>query len=86
MSAPTLQQHVDELTEAIASSRPGHETLWEHRGVRVTVYGQAHYAMEKPTPWAVIKLDGRQRAFFTWEQVVLAAEELASQRDSQGSS
>lgn len=78
--ASTLQQHIDELTEAIAASRPGHETLWEHRGVQVTVYGQARYALEQPTPWAVIKLDGRQRPFHTWEQVVLAAEDLAAQR------
>lgn len=82
MSTPTLQQHVDELRTAIAASSPGHETLWEHHGVQVTVYGQARYAMETPTPWAVIKLNGRQRAFFTWEQVVHAAEELAAQRQT----
>lgn len=81
MADLTLQQHVHELTEAIAASRPGHETLWEHRGVQVTVYGQAHYAMEKPTPWAVIKLNGRQRVFQSWEQVVRAAEDLASHKD-----
>lgn len=83
MSAPTLQQHVDDLLTAIAASSPGHETLWEHHGVQVTVYGQARYAMENPTPWAVIKLNGRQRAFFTWEQVVNAAEDLAAQRQTE---
>lgn len=83
MSTPPLEQHVDELLAAIAASSPGHETLWEHHGVQVTVYGQARYAMEKPTPWAVIKLNGRQRAFFTWEQVVSAAEELAAQRQTE---
>lgn len=83
MPAPTLQQHVDELRTAIAASSPGHETLWEHHGVQVTVYGQARYAMENPTPWAVIKLNGRQRAFFTWEQVVNAAEDLAAQRQTE---
>ncbi|WP_102191333.1 hypothetical protein [Microbacterium aurantiacum] len=80
MSASTLQQHVDELRTAIAASSPGHETLWEHHCVQVTVYGQARYALEQPTPWAVIKLNGRQRAFFTWEQVVEAAEQIARQK------
>lgn len=78
--APTMQDLVDELTTAIARSRPGHETVWAYRGIQVTVYGQARNALEQPTPWAVIKVDGRQRAFFTWEQVILAAEDIARLR------
>jgi hypothetical protein len=86
MTPTALQQHVDELTATIADTRPGHEAVWEHRGVTVTVYGQARYALEQPTPWAVIKLDGRQRPFHTWEQVIIAAEDLAAQCNGQGSS
>ena len=34
--APNMQELVEELTTAIASSRPGHATVWTHLGVQVT--------------------------------------------------
>lgn len=71
---------VDELLQAVRDRQPGTKAVWMHRGVEVTVYGQAAYKMDAPTPWAVITVDGRIRAFTSWEQIIDAAEEVAASR------
>ncbi len=71
---------VDALLQTVRDRQPGTKAIWMHHGVEVTVYGQAAYKMEAPTPWAVITVDGRIRAFTSWDQVIDAAEEAAASR------